>query len=341
MEHAEHDTRERAGNLVGTSAAMRRLADFIAHVARADSTVLVRGESGVGKELVAREVHRQSRRAHQPLVVVDCATLHDNLLQSELFGHERGAYTGAVSAKRGLFEVADRGTILLDEIAELTPALQVKLLRVLETGTFRRLGGTVDVHVDVRVIAATNRQLETMLERGEFREDLFYRLNVFPLDVPPLRERPEDIPELVRHFVSRDTVQDRGGPVHVNDEVLELLLRHTWPGNVRELQHVIERALVLCDGTDIEPRHLPAAVQVAGAGGTVQRSARTLSLEEIERQHIRRVLDSCGGHRERAAHVLRISERTLYRRLREGLDGPAARPESLPESESALAGASH
>ena len=186
---------------VGQSPQVREMLRLVERVAPTDSTVLIRGRSGVGKEMVANAIHRRSPRARQPFVVVDCAALHENLLQSELFGHEKGAYTGAVSLKHGLFEVADRGTVFLDEIAEITPPLQVKLLRVLETGTFRRLGGTADIRVDVRVIAATNRSLETMMKDGQFREDLYYRLNVFPITIPPLRERRGDIPLLVEHFI--------------------------------------------------------------------------------------------------------------------------------------------
>ncbi|MEK7824535.1 MAG: sigma-54 dependent transcriptional regulator, partial [Candidatus Eisenbacteria bacterium] len=188
-------------HFIGASPQIRDLLKMVTRVAGTDSTVLIRGESGVGKELVARAVHRHSRRARQPFVVVDCASLHENLLQSELFGHEKGAYTGAVRLKHGLFEVADRGTIFLDEIGEITPPLQVKLLRVLESGTFRRVGGTADIKVDVRVIAATNRSLENMMKDGQFREDLYYRLNVFSLNIPPLRERREDIPPLVEYFI--------------------------------------------------------------------------------------------------------------------------------------------
>jgi transcriptional regulator with PAS, ATPase and Fis domain len=302
-------------NFIGDSRPMRRLRDLIEHVAGANTTVLIRGESGVGKELVARAVHRLSERLDRPFVVVDCAALHDNLLQSELFGHERGAYTDAVRLKQGLFEVANGGTLLLDEIAELTPALQVKLLRVLETGTFRRLGGTIDLHVDVRVVAATNRPLERMLEEGGFREDLYYRLNVFPLDVPSLRERPEDIPPLVHHFIRHSTLVK--GERIVHPDTMELLERHRWPGNVRELENVIERALILCEGGTIEPRHLPAALQHPRSHPVAAGGEASVALHDIERRHILRVLEACGGHRERAAHLLQISERTLYRRLKE------------------------
>jgi DNA-binding NtrC family response regulator len=230
--------------IVGTTPALREVTQLIDRVAGTDSTVLIRGESGVGKELVARAVHRASLRAGRPFVVVDCASLHENLLQSELFGHEKGAYTGAVKLKHGLFEVADRGTIFLDEIGEVTPPLQVKLLRVLETGVFRHVGGTSDVSVDVRVIAATNRDLEAMMRTGAFREDLYYRLNVFSIPIPPLRERREDIAQLVEHFIHSSGIIGKRN-ARVSPEAMWVLESYAWPGNARELQNVIERALIL------------------------------------------------------------------------------------------------
>ncbi len=303
--------------IVGETAGIREVHRLIERVAQTDSTVLIRGESGSGKELVARAVHRQSRRSRQPFVVVDCAALHENLLQSELFGHEKGAYTGAVSLKHGLFEVADRGTIFLDEIGEITPPLQVKLLRVLETGTFRRLGGTADIRVDVRVIAATNRPLETMMKEGQFREDLYYRLNVFTIHIPTLRERREDIPLLIEHFVRHSTVPGAAS-ARLSPEANDALLRYQWPGNVRELKNVIEHALILCDGGTVTREHLPLGMRTAEAAAVPEPSSSSLlTLEEAERNHIRRVLEECGGHRQKAALILGISERTLYRKLQE------------------------
>jgi DNA-binding NtrC family response regulator len=302
--------------LIGQSPQMRELQRLIQRVATTDFTVLIRGASGVGKELVAAELHRQSPRAKQPFVVVDCASLHENLLQSELFGHEKGAYTGAISLKHGLFEVADRGTIFLDEIAELTPALQVKLLRVLESGTFRRVGGTVDIKVDVRVIAATNRSLETMMKDGAFREDLYYRLNVFSIHIPALREHPEDVALLIDHFIRNFSIAPKR-TVKVSDEAMEVLQRYRWPGNVRELKNVIERALILCDQQLIERDHLPMGVRMGPPFGADEQTGALLTLEDAERSYIKRVLDECGGHRQRAAAILGISERTLYRKLQE------------------------
>ena len=301
---------------VGQTPPVRELQRMISRVAGTNSTVLICGESGVGKELVARAVHRRSHRSQQPFVVVDCAVLHENLLQSELFGHEKGAYTGAIQLKHGLFEVADRGTIFLDEIGELTPALQVKLLRVIETGRFRRVGGTSDICINVRVVAATNRLLEQMIKDGSFREDLYYRLNVFSLHIPPLRSRIDDIELLVDHFLHSSAITARRQVV-VSPRALEVMRRYTWPGNVRELENLIERALILCDDGVIEPEHLPLAVRLEPGSAKADDSGHFLSLEEVERRHILRVLETCHGHRHNAAGILKISERNLYRKLKE------------------------
>ena len=305
--------------IVGDTSSLREVTTLISRVAQTDSTVLIRGESGVGKELVARAVHRASLRADRPFVVVDCASLHENLLQSELFGHEKGAYTGAVRAKPGLFEVANHGTIFLDEIGEITPPLQVKLLRVLETGVFRHVGGTADVHVDVRVITATNRDLESMLRSGAFREDLYYRLNVFAIPIPPLRERRGDIPLLVEHFIrSSGLVAKRNA--RVSPEAMRLLEEYAWPGNARELQNVVERALILCDGDLVTPACLPIGMRspVAAGGNAVGDATRPRpTLADAEKRYIREVLEECHGHRHHAAQILGISERNLYRKLKE------------------------
>jgi DNA-binding NtrC family response regulator len=301
---------------IGENPAVRELLDLVGRVAETESTVLIRGESGVGKELIARAVHRRSRRSRQPFVVVDCASLHENLLQSELFGHEKGAYTGAIRLKHGLFEVADRGTLFLDEIGELTPQLQVKLLRVLETGIFRRVGGTADIRVDVRVIAATNRSLEMMMKEGGFREDLYYRLNVFSLQIPPLRERREDVPLLVAHFIRGSQMAQKRN-VRVSEPAMEVLRRYPWPGNARELENVIERALILCDAGVIEPEHLPLGVRLEPSFRSTQDDGRLVTLEEVERRYVLRVVEECKGHRQKAASILGISERNLYRKLKE------------------------
>jgi DNA-binding NtrC family response regulator len=300
---------------IGSSEQIRNVASLIHRVADTEATVLVRGQSGVGKELVAEAVHRNSERAQGPFVVVDCAALHENLLQSELFGHEKGAFTGAVAMKRGLFEVADGGSIFLDEVAEMTPALQVKLLRVLESGTLRRVGGNSDIKVDVRVIAATNRDLEAMILEGTFRPDLYYRLNVFAIRIPPLCERKEDIQPLFEHFVRHSKIAAKRG-VRIDPRAIELLVGYSWPGNVRELENVTERALILCDDGVIEPKHLPLEVRAPGHMNEPAFDHKLLTLHEIEQKYIQRVLEQSHGHRLRAATILGISERNLYRRLK-------------------------
>jgi two-component system NtrC family response regulator len=275
--------------------------------------VLIQGESGVGKELVARSIHTQSPRRDRPFVVVDCGTLNENLLQNELFGHQKGAFTGATALKHGLFEVADSGTLFLDEIGEVSPVLQAKLLRVIETSTFRRLGSTADMKVDVRLVAATNRDLLQMSREGTFREDLFYRLNVFPVRVPALRERRDDIPVLARHFLRRTS--SPGVEKTLAPETLEALKAYPWPGNIRELINVIESAIIIAEAAEIQPWDLPAVVR-----GREVRSGidfrEDLSLEELERRYIGILLERFEGHRAKVAKVLQISERNLYRKLR-------------------------
>ena len=316
-------------NFVGQAVQIRELLNMLSRVAETDATVLIRGESGVGKELVARAVHKLSRRSDQPFVVVDCASLHESLLQNELFGHEKGAYTDAIRLKHGLFEVADLGTIFLDEIGEITPPLQAKLLRVIETGIFRRRGGTADIRVNVRVIAATNRALETMIKEGQFREDLYYRLNVFSLVVPPLRERRDDIPLLTEHFIRNSSVVPKR-QVAVSAGAMVVLQRYHWPGNVRELENVVERALILCDGRTLEPEHLPLGVRLEPSYNEDADDHRLTTLEEVERRYIKRVLQECKGHRHKAAEILGISERNLYRKLKE-MSGVAELVHPQPE----------
>jgi len=302
--------------LVGSSREFMNLIELTTRVAASDSTVLITGETGAGKEVVAKLLHSRSSRAKRPFVVVECGALQEELLQSELFGHERGAFTGADRRKSGLFEVADGGTIFLDEIGEVSPATQVKLLRVLDTGSFRHVGGTQEIRVDVRVVAATNRDLEGRVVKGLFREDLFYRLSTIILRLPPLRERGGDVELLSHHFIGllndRFGLQKRIGP-----EAMRLLRRHDWPGNVRELLHAVERALIVCEGVEIGPEHLPRALHSATGATRSPRSGLPLpSLAELERDHIERVLDSVNDHRGKAAGILGISERNLYRKLK-------------------------
>ena len=306
-------------SFVGESPEFRRLLDVIHRVAPSDSAVLIMGETGAGKERVAKLIHARSQRSAKPFVVVECAALQENLLQSELFGHERGAFTGADRAKPGLFEVADGGTIFLDEIGEISPTTQTTLLRVLDVATFRHLGGTREIHVDVRVITATNRDIPGMVRQGLFRQDLYYRLSTITVEVPPLRARPGDIELLAQQFAARLNLQF-GTNRRFGEAALEQMRRHSWPGNVRELLHVVEASLVMCDGSIVLPEHLPAALRKPGPAerdglGTVDR--QLVSLEAAERAHILAALNSCAGHRGNTARVLGISERNLYRKLRE------------------------
>ena len=261
-------------------------------------------------------IHARSPRRHRPFVVVECAALQETLLQSELFGHERGAFTGADRAKPGLFEVAHGGTIFLDEIGEISQATQVKLLRVLDTSTFRHVGGTQEIHVDVRVLAATNRDLSGMVHQGLFREDLYYRMSTITVSLPPLRERPEDIELLAHHFVA--LLNDRFGfRKSLGPGTLEALRRHDWPGNVRELGHALEAAMIVCEGAEIRPEHVRLPVQRRPATATERDSGELLTLEALERAHILHALEVYDGHRSHAAKALGISERNLYRKLRE------------------------
>ncbi len=305
------------GNFVGETPEFRQLLEMIARVAATSSTVLVTGETGSGKEVAAKLLHARSARRDRPFVVVECAALQESLLQSELFGHERGAFTGADRAKPGLFEVAHGGTIFLDEIGEISQATQVKLLRVLDASTFRHVGGTAEIHVDVRVIAATNRDLRAMVQQNLFREDLFYRLSTITLQVPPLRERRADIPLLARHFAAM--LNERfGSRKRLGEAALQALAQHDWPGNVRELLHVVESAMVVGDDTEVRPEHLPASVRGHTAHAAASRpGGPPPTLQELERTHIEAVLRGTGGHRGNAAKILGISERNLYRKLKE------------------------
>jgi DNA-binding NtrC family response regulator len=299
--------------IVGAGPGYDELRRLVAKVAATDSTVLIRGETGTGKELVARSIHRLSPRCEEPFVVVDCAALHENLLQSELFGHEQGAFTGATKRKHGLFEAANGGTVFLDEIGEVSPAVQAALLRVLETSSFRHVGGTQEVRVDVRLVAATNRTLERLADEGKFRRDLYFRLNAIKVELAPLRQRRGEIPTLVDHFVALHNAR-YGTKKRMAPATARILSAYDWPGNVRQLRHVVERALVLADGEAIAPADLPPEVREAG---TQLHDRQALTLSEMERRHIARVLSEVGGHRSRAAQLLGISERNLYRKIHE------------------------
>jgi DNA-binding NtrC family response regulator len=298
--------------LVGSSPAVQRVIELLEKVAPTDATVLIRGASGTGKELVARALHYNSPRAARPLVTINCAALQETLLESELFGHEKGAFTNALQAKPGLFEVAEGGTLFIDEIAEMAPGLQAKLLRVLEDGRFRRVGGTQEIRADVRVVAATNKALEEEIKANRFREDLYYRLNVVTIELPTLRERRQDIPELIEHFLITRQV----GPVsyRIGPDALAALQRYDWPGNVRELANVIERAQILAQEHLITLDDLPENL-VDAASPATELPAEPEHLRTVERQHVLEILRQEKGNKVRAAQKLGISRRALYRLL--------------------------
>jgi len=300
----------------------------IERAAATDTTVLLEGESGTGKELCARALHNASPRANGPFVAINCAAIPDNLLEAELFGYERGAFTGAASRKIGKFEVAQRGTIFLDEIGEMPLALQAKMLRVIETKRIERLGGNASIQVDVRIVAATNRMLRQAVANRQFREDLYFRLSVFPVTVPPLRERKEDIPKLAHHFVER-VARDVGKKVTLGPEALAMLVEHSWPGNVRELQNALERAVILADGDRLLPRHLNLTTQMGATtdpwdmldwSGTLADVASRFA-NEAEKRKITLALKQASGDKGRAADMLAINFKTLSVKLRQyGLD---------------------
>lgn len=297
----------RFADMVGNSQALAKVRDLIERVAPSDTTVLILGESGVGKELVARLIHRSSRRSHRPFIVVHAAALPETLLESELFGYEKGAFTGATSRKPGRLEAAAEGTLFLDEIGEITPALQVKLLRFLQERTFVRLGGNQVITVDARIIAATNRDLREETAAGRFRGDLYYRLSVFPITVPPLRDRRSDIGPLAVHILSR-----LGYDRPLDQAVLELLREYDWPGNVRELENVLERALILSGGEELRPQHiqLPEPVLVRNSG-----QHHDKPLHQVEKELLEQALQRAGGNKSKAAKLLGITRRMLYTKL--------------------------
>jgi len=303
--------------LVGSSDIMNDVRKRIELVARSSVTVLIRGESGTGKEVVARAIHEASDRRERPMLAVNCAALSENLLESELFGHEKGAFTGADRLRRGRFELADGGTLLLDEISEIAPSLQAKLLRVLQESTFERVGSSISQHVDVRVIATTNRDLEQSVADGKFRQDLFYRLNVVPVELPPLRQRSHDVAELSRHFLHQIAKREKSVFRHVEPEALRLLQRYQWPGNVRELQNIVERACVL----EGEPGVIRAGtiepwLKINDNNGSAIQDLAGKPLADIEKQVILSTLTQFKGHRQKTAGALGIGVRTLGMKLK-------------------------
>ncbi|MBD3868638.1 MAG: sigma-54-dependent Fis family transcriptional regulator [Acidobacteria bacterium] len=301
-------------DLVGSSPEFRKLLANVDRFAKTDTNTLILGETGVGKEVVATLLHSRSQRSEAPFVVVDCAALHEELLQSELFGHERGAFTGASRKKHGLFEVANSGTLFLDEVGDTSPDIQAKLLRVLETSRFRHLGGTTEIEVDVRIVAATNRDLRKAIARGHFREDLFYRLATLTLKIPPLRERSGDIRELAEHFTAQFNLRYSSSK-SISLEAMDILVQYGWPGNIRELIHVIQQAVVLCDQDEIGIADIPESVRRGLQPATAPDELEVATLEELERRHVMSVLGRVEGNRAGAARLLGISERNLYRLL--------------------------
>ncbi len=310
------DARYGMENIIGQSPAMQEVFDTVRQVAPSRATVLILGESGTGKELVAHALHQLSPRNKSPFIAVHCAALSTTLLESELFGHEKGAFTGAAERRRGRFELADGGTLFLDEIGEIDPALQVKILRVLEERRFERVGGSETIDVDVRLVAATNRDLKKMVAEGTFREDLFYRLDVVTVQMPPLRERAGDIPLLAQHFVTTFARENGKALDGITPDALQALVEHDWPGNVRELRNVIERMVVLSRGDRLTLRDLPPALR-EGAGAASLPRGGALSIEATEKQLIVRALKAHDGNVTRAAEDLGISRRTLHRKLNE------------------------
>ncbi|MFP4375677.1 MAG: nif-specific transcriptional activator NifA [Spirochaetales bacterium] len=314
--HEELRERFRPSNIVGNSRAMQDVFDMIAQVSRSDATVLVRGESGTGKELVAHAIHYNSARADKPFVKVNCAALPETVIESELFGHEKGAFTGAVQSRKGRFEVANGGTIFLDEIGDLSPSTQIKLLRVLQEREFERVGGNDPIRVNVRIIAATNRNLEEAIEKNEFREDLYYRLNVFPIHIPPLRDRKSDILLLADHFIEKYAAQNHVAVRRISTPAIDLLTSYHWPGNVRELENCIERAVLLSVDEVIHSHHLPPSLQSAESTNTEFHGTLDESLDNLERELILDALKSARGNMAKAARFLGITERIMGLRVK-------------------------
>jgi len=306
-------TKYKLENIVGRSPKMLQVYKTVARVAESRSTVLIHGESGTGKELIARAIHFNSSRVSASFVAVDCGSLAETLLESELFGHVRGAFTGAVTNKKGLFEEADKGTCFLDEVGDISLSMQAKLLRVLQEHEIKRVGETETIKVDVRIVAATNRDLEELVEARKFREDLYYRLNVVSISVPPLREREEDVPLLVDHFLSKYASENQKPLPRISPEALDLLVRYRWPGNVRELENMIERMVTLSQSGIIFSEDLPSRLRIDSTDVDLSSFPTGIPLSQIEKLYIERVLEETGGNKKKAAEILGINRRTLYR----------------------------
>ncbi len=298
-------------DIIGDSEPLKAVLDKVSTVAPTDSTVMIRGESGTGKELIARAIHANSTRRYFPIITINCGAYTEGLLESELFGHEKGAFTGALYQRRGKLEMADKGTIFLDEIGNISMKMQMDLLRVIETRQFSRLGGDKTISVDFRIICATNKDLEAAVRNGTFRDDLYYRLNVFSIELPPLRERPDDIARLAEFFVNKYAQAMNKGAMDITPETIALLGRYNWPGNVRELRNAIERAVVSTRGTTITPNDL--SFPLPEPPGDILEEAG--SLQDIERNHIKKILRKTGGNIAKAAGILKISRLTLYKKI--------------------------
>ena len=298
-------------NIIGSSAAMQEVFDLIAQVSRSEATVLIRGESGTGKELIAHAIHYNSMRSDKPFIKVNCAALPETIIESELFGHEKGAFTSAVAARKGRFELANGGTIFLDEIGDLSPTTQVKLLRVLQEKEFERVGGTETIKINVRVVAATNRDLEALMLESKFREDLYYRLNVFPVHVPPLRDRKSDIMLLADHFTEKYSRKNSKDIKRISTPAIQLLTSYHWPGNVRELENCIERSVLLSYDDVIHGNLLPPSLQSAESTGTEIDNTLQQALDNLEKELIMDALKSAKGNLTKAAEILGISERII------------------------------
>jgi len=316
--------------IIGQSSALRRTLEIVEQAAPTSATVLIQGESGTGKELIARELHRQSNRAEKPFIAVNCAAIPETLIDSELFGYEKGAFTNAYQAKPGRFEIASGGTLFLDEIGELPPTVQVKLLRVLQERQIERLGGTQSTPIDIRLLTATLRNLEEEVKAGRFREDLFYRLHVIEIHVPPLRERPEDIPLLAQYFLDKYAEKNGKPSLQIPSETMELLQKFHWPGNVRQLENVMERAIVLSPGPKLQPADLPSNIHQSKTDGNFFVIPFGTPLEEIERHVISETLRRTEGDKKLTAQLLGIATRTVYRKLEAFQDEKKPEQESTP-----------
>jgi Nif-specific regulatory protein len=321
--HLRQELKERYdfSSIIGTSGPVRQMYEQMAQVANTNTTVLIRGESGTGKEMVAHAIHYNSPRANKPFVKVSCAALPDSLIESELFGYEKGAFTGAEQRKKGRFELAEGGTLFLDEIGDINLTTQVKLLRVLQEREFERLGSTETIKVNVRLIAATNKDMERAIAAGTFREDLYYRLNVFSIFVPPLRERKADLLLLVDHFLEKFSREHRKNIKRISTPAIDMLMSYHWPGNVRELENTLERAVLMCDGQVVHGHHLPPSLQTAEASGTVTRVSLSDAVAGFEKDLIQDALKTTRGNRAKAARLLDTTERVLNYKVRKyGID---------------------